>query len=132
MTTAPFNYVWKGLITGTYKITAIATDNSMATAISSIVEFKVTEKTIYDAKSEIINLYPNPNDGHFTVDFLVPLENPKNEIVISDLVGNQIYRETISAEQTTKQFDLPNVRSGIYIMRVMSNEILVTKKILIK
>ena len=77
---------------------------------SSIVEFTGDEKTIYDAKSEIINLYPNPNNGHFTIDFLVPLENPKNEIVISDMVGNQIYRETITAEQTTKQFDLPNVK----------------------
>ena len=33
MTTAPYNYIWKGVITGTYKITAIATDNSMATAL---------------------------------------------------------------------------------------------------
>jgi uncharacterized repeat protein (TIGR02059 family) len=132
LTSAPYSYTWKGVSAGIYHLKAIATDNSNETTTSAPVEFTVGDRPKYDANSEVINLYPNPNSGHFTIDFLVPLENPKNEIVISDLGGNQVYRETISAEETTKQFDLPNVRSGIYIMTVISNEIFVTKKILIK
>lgn len=132
ITAAPFSFTWKGVSTGKYKIKAVATDDLKATTTSSIVEFTVNAKTAYDAKSDIIKLYPNPNHGHFTITFLVPLENEKNEIIISDLNGNQVYREPITAEETTKQIDLPNVRSGIYIMTVISNEIIVTKKIMIK
>ena len=77
--------------TGNYSITAIATDNLNATTTSSPIEFKVWEYYKYDANSEIIKLYPNPNDGHFSIEFINPLENEKSEIVITDLAGKQVY-----------------------------------------
>ena len=86
----------------------------------------------YDANSEIINLYPNPNNGQFAIELLVPLQNPKSEIIISDLGGKQIFHGPLSSEETTKQFDLSNVKSGIYIMTIANTAILVTKKIIIK
>ena len=119
--TAPYSYTWKGVSAGTYKLKAVATDNLNATATASMVEFTVGEKTKYDAASEIINLYPNPNNGNFNIEFLDPEKTDKSEIIISDLGGKQIYHETISAEVITKQFDLPNLRSGIYILTVISN-----------
>ena len=131
-TTAPYVFTWKSVSDGIYKIKAIATDNLNATAISSVVELMVGKKTTYDANSEIINLYPNPNDGHFTIEFLVPLQSVKCEIVISGLNGKKVFSGTVSAEETTKQFDLSNVKAGVYIMTVIDNEILVTKKIIIK
>jgi hypothetical protein len=132
LTSAPYTYTWKGITTGTYQIKAIATDNSNASATSPLVEFTVEKKPVYDGNSEIINIYPNPNNGHFTVDFLVPPKNARSQIIFSDLAGNQVYRETVTAEETTKEFDLPGVRSGLYIMTVIDNEIIVTKKIIIK
>ena len=56
------------------------------------------EKTKYDAASEIINLYPNPNNGNFNIEFLDPEKTDKSEIIISDLGGKQIYHETISTK----------------------------------
>jgi uncharacterized repeat protein (TIGR02059 family) len=132
LNSAPYSYIWKRVSAGAYQIKAIATDNSNGTTTSSIVKFSVGDKITYDANSEIINLYPNPNKGNFTIEFLVPQENAKNDIIISDLTGHQVYRESISAEVTTKQINLPNVRSGIYILTVISKEIIVTKKIIIK
>ena len=82
--------------------------------------------------SEIINLYPNPNNGNFNIEFLDPEKTEKSEIIISDLGGKQIYHVTISAEEITKQFDLANIRSGMYIMTVISKEIIVTKKFIIR
>jgi uncharacterized repeat protein (TIGR02059 family) len=132
LTSEPFTYVWKGVSAGTYEITAVATDNSNASATSAVVKFTVDEKSKFDAGSDVINLYPNPNQGHFTIDILVPLVNVKNEIVISDLTGNQVYRDIISPEETSRQIDLPKVRSGIYILSIVSNEIVVTKKVMIR
>jgi len=51
-------YTWKDVNAGTYAIKAVAYDNLNASAVSSVIQFKVGEGPIYDANSEIINLYP--------------------------------------------------------------------------
>jgi uncharacterized repeat protein (TIGR02059 family) len=128
LTAEPFTYVWKDALAGTYSITAVATDNSNAVTRSAPVAFTVEKTAIYDVNSEIVNLYPNPNDGHFSIDMVAPLQSEKYQIIITDLAGKKILLEPLPAEETTKQFDLSAVKSGIYIMMIMDNEILVTKK----
>jgi hypothetical protein len=128
LTSASYTYTWKDVGAGSYSITAVATDNLNATTTSSPIEFEVGSTIKYDANSEIINLFPNPNDGHFTIDFSIPLLNEKSEIIITDLAGKQLYNEPILKEETSKQFDLSNIKSGIYIMMIICKEILVTKK----
>ncbi|MGD0756230.1 MAG: Ig-like domain-containing protein [Bacteroidales bacterium] len=128
LTSPPYSYTWKDVTPGTYSITAVATDNLNATTTSSAIEFEVVSNTKYDANSKILNLYPNPNDGHFSIEFIIPLQNEKNEVIITDLAGKQVYVDTLSNEETSKQFDLSYIKSGIYIMMIICKEILVTKK----
>jgi hypothetical protein len=130
LTSAPYTYIWKNVAEGSYSITAIATDNLNGTTFSSPVEFVVGTNIKYDANSEIIKLYPNPNDGHFSIEFIIPLPNKKSEIMITDLAGKQVYNGPVSKEETLKQFDLSNSKDGIYIMMIKDKEILVTKKII--
>jgi SepF-like predicted cell division protein (DUF552 family) len=82
----------------------------------------------YDAKSDIINLYPNPNNGHFSIEFINPLQSEKGEIVITNLAGEQIYNGPVLKEEVLKQFDLSANRSGMYVLMIKDKEILVTKK----
>jgi uncharacterized repeat protein (TIGR02059 family) len=131
LTSAPYTFTWKNVSAGTYEITAIATDNLNSTTVSSPVEFVVGDNIKYDANSEIINLYPNPSDGHFSIKFINPLQNDKSEIIITDLAGKQVYSDSILKEETLKQFDLTNIKSGIYVMMIICKELLVTKKFII-
>ncbi len=128
LTEAPYTFVWKDLVKGTYTITATATDNLNATTTSAPITFTVENAAIYDVNSEIVNLYPNPNDGHFSIDFVTPLQNEKCEIIITDLSGKKIYLEPVINEVTSKQFDLSYLKSGIYVMMIMDKDILITKK----
>ena len=96
----------------------------------SPVEFVVGPNIKYDANSEIINLYPNPNDGLFSIEFVNPLQNERNEIVITDLAGKQVYNGHVSKEETIKQIDLSYIKSGIYILMIIYKRIIVTKKII--
>ncbi len=130
LTSAPYSYTWKDVEAGSYSITAIATDNLNATATSLPIEFEVAANIKYDANSEIINLYPNPNDGHFSIKFINPLQNEKSEVVITDLAGKQVYNGLVSKEEIIKQIDLSYIKSGIYILMIIYKEILVTKKII--
>jgi uncharacterized repeat protein (TIGR02059 family) len=131
LTEAPYLYTWKDVAAGTYSITAIATDNLNASTTSLPIEFKIGANIKYDANSEIVNLYPNPNDGHFSIKFMSPLPNEKNEIIITDSAGKQVYNGSISKEETLKQFDLSYIKSGIYILMIFYKKILVTKKFII-
>ncbi len=130
LTSAPYTYIWKDVLPGSYSITAIATDNLGDTTASEPIEFVVGSRVKYDANSEMINLYPNPSDGHFSIDFVNPILNDKGEIIITDLAGKQVYRGPVLREELTKQFDLSDFKSGIYVMIVKDKDILVTKKII--
>ena len=132
LTSAPYEYTWKDVKAGTYSITAIATDNLNATTTSSPIEFEVVANSKYDVNSNIINLYPNPNDGHFSIEFINPLQNEKSEVVITDLAGKQVYNSLVSKEDIIKQIDLSYIKSGIYFLFIIYKKILVTKKIIIK
>ncbi len=127
-TSAPYSYTWKGVKAGSYVITAIATDNSNATTSSAPIEFLIGKKTTYDPEGDLINLYPNPSNGQITIDVITPLQSEKSEIIITDLSGNKVFSEQILKEERSKKFDLTYIRSGIYIMSVIDNEILITKK----
>jgi len=128
LTTAPYSYTWKDVPAGTYSITAVATDNLNDTTKSSPIEFIVGTTVKYDPKSEVVKLYPNPNNGHFTLEFINPMQNEKGDIVITDLGGKQFYHGPITKEELTKQIDLPDSRSGVYVLMIRDKDILVTKK----
>jgi hypothetical protein len=130
LASVPYTYTWKDVKAGTYSIKAIATDNLNATTTSSQIEFEVGASIKYDANMEIINLYPNPNDGHFSIEILKSLEDEKCHIVITDLGGKQVFNLPIEEEETLKHLDLSYIKSGIYIMMVIGRGILVTKKII--
>jgi hypothetical protein len=132
LTTTPYTFTWKDVVAGSYSLTAIATDNSADTTISAPVEFVVGPKVKYDANSDIIKLYPNPNDGHFSIAFINPLQNEKSDIEITDMAGKQVYNGTVKKEETLKKIDLSDSKSGIYIMIIKDKEILVTKKFIKK
>lgn len=128
LTSAPFSYTWKDIEAGSYSIRAIATDNLNATTTSSPVEFEVAANSIFNANSEMLNLYPNPNDGHFSIELLNTLKNGESKIAILDLAGKLVYQGTFLKEETLKQIDLSNINSGIYILMINYTGILIPKK----
>ena len=132
-TSAPYMFTWKNVPSGTYSITAIATDDSNDTSASAPVVFEVGKTGKNDTNFGLVTLYPNPNDGHFSVEFASPLKNDKYTIVIIDLAGKQIANEPVSIGETSKQFNISNdVKSGIYVMVFKENKgIYVTKKFII-
>ena len=128
LTSDPYTYTWKDVAAGTYYITAIATDNLNDTTKSSPIELVVGTRVKYDANSDVIKLYPNPNNGHFTIEFVNPLLEGKSEIIITDMGGKQVYNGPVLQEEIVKQFDLSGSRSGVYVMMIKDKDILVTKK----
>ncbi|GEM_PF-3359641 len=72
-----------------------------------------------------INIYPNPSQGHFTVEGL-----NKGTIEIISLSGQIIYSKKI--RQQSAQIKINSLKPGIYIIRYRNKNQIFTKQLLIK
>lgn len=86
-------------------------------------------QSIVETDNVIGKIYPNPSNGNFTIEF----NDFKNAyIVISDIVGRSIYKETINDQQKSI-IRLYDVLDGLYLLQVYDDEsnLIGVKKILI-
>lgn len=66
----------------------------------------------------LVSIFPNPTEGILNINFLKEV----SQIKIYNLIGQQIYDETINQEvDSVKSLDLTNFENGVYFMNV-SNE----------
>ena len=124
-TAAPFSFTLKDLPAGSYELKAVATDNMKASSTSSSLDLTVTS---YIEARDYFNLYPNPNDGRFSIDFTTLLDADIFTVTIVDLIGKTVYREQLSRDESTRHFDLSHLNSGIYVLMIAANQILLTQK----
>ncbi len=125
-TAAPYSFTLKDLPEGSYSLKVVATDNLKATSTSSLLEMDV--KSSYDANREFFNLYPNPNDGRFSINFTTALEAENYLVTIVDLIGKTVYQQELSNDETIKQFDISYLKRGTYVLMISTNQILLTQK----
>ncbi len=71
---------------------------------------------------EKMSIYPNPNNGKFSVSLSHAelVSASQKIIVIYNVMGQQVYVETLKQLQGDNRIDLTNQPNGIYIYRVIS------------
>jgi hypothetical protein len=124
-TAAPYSFTLKDLAAGSYELKAVATDNMKASSSSSTLNLTVTD---YYEASDYFNLYPNPNDGRFSIDFTKLLEADNFTVTVVDLIGKTLYREEFSKNEGALPLDLSHLNSGIYVLMISAEQILLTQK----
>jgi Secretion system C-terminal sorting domain len=87
----------------------------------------VEENTLHDFK---IGLSPNPSIGSFKIIYLLP-SNESGELLIYNLMGQIIYRQTLPEWTTLQNIQLPNVPSGIYQCTIKCKSGSATKKLMV-
>jgi hypothetical protein len=78
-------------------------------------------------------LFPNPSVGTFKLQFNIQSTNAV-EVNVFDLAGRTIYNQNYSdvAGFFDEEISLGNISKGIYLLRVMNGEQVVTKKIVVE
>jgi endonuclease I len=71
------------------------------------------------------NVYPNPSEGYFNIDFQNPKENYNVEIY--SLLGQKVFEK-----ETNTSLLVANMQSGIYLIKITKDNKMVTKKMVIK
>jgi len=114
--TPPFSFTVSSDTAGTIEVTAMAYDNLNASAISTPVKILFSLKQSF---SDLLNLYPSPNDGTFTV-VLDPLAEIDTEISLEviNLTGRTVYSGYLSPQELSTQITITDALPGIYILRI--------------
>jgi len=125
--TYPWSFSFDCQEAGTYEITAKASDNLSATSTSATVKISVILKRDYP---DLINLFPNPNDGHFTVDMnAIAGYDEEASLAIVNLTGETVFNDVVSPGDATRQIDITSSLPGNYILIITNrNGILTTRK----
>ena len=66
-----------------------------------------------------INIYPNPNNGSFTLDF-GGASMQGYQVQITDVAGRLLLDEELGSNATQAEFGL-NIEAGTYFLRLMEN-----------
>lgn len=125
MTSSPYSFTLKNLLAGSYSFQALAYDDLGASNSSNKLEFRVISFT---DSGDYFNLYPNPNNGCFYLEFYSLSEANDFTITISDLQGKIVHKEEIHGELGTKSFNLTQLNCGIYILMISTGNIILTQK----
>ncbi len=108
--------------------------NNVFYAVNSQI-FQITSNVLAadtNELSQLFNVYPNPNNGNFTINFN-EASGADYTAKVYDLRGRLISNTMIStSESLTKQIDLNQPQSGIYILKVSNGSQESVKKLIIE
>jgi len=115
------NSVFTATANGNYAV--IITQN---TCVDTSACFNVTGVFTENVKGkEILDIYPNPNNGNFT---LYSSENAY--IIVHNAIGEIVYQGLI--ESGTHDFSMNQLANGVYYFNIMGNNMLINKKLVIQ
>lgn len=107
----------------------IATWNSTTITICSTVTEPVLSTNSFELNNSL-SIYPNPNNGEFTVKF----SGAKDDVTLEvyDVRGRSVLSKAYNANGDFNQtINLGNVQSGLYLLNINNGGQTITKKILI-
>jgi uncharacterized repeat protein (TIGR01451 family) len=87
------------------------------TTVNEFVEKNTSIKKVY--LSNLVKVYPNPNNGVFRIELPRHLEGVSSSIEIYDILGELVQHTSTSG--TSVQADLSNRSPGVYLVKVIAN-----------
>jgi hypothetical protein len=116
---------------GTYTVTLTATGPCGSDTYTFVVT--ITQVGLQDNDlSQTLSLYPNPNDGNFTLSFDFTTQKDVT-IEVMDVRGRIVYSDMENNIMSyNKQIGLTDAESGMYFVRIITSEGVVTEKVTIQ
>ena len=105
--------------------------NMVSTANISAVGCSSLGINNIDATNNSLNIYPNPNNGQFKIE--LNLENYNNaNLNVYDVYGKLVISESYNnIKSINKMYNFNNLQSGIYFIKVISNDKVYSEKFII-
>lgn len=92
----------------------VSTDSNYADSLATV---GINELQV---ESEKVKVFPNPNNGVFTVEIKNEELKIKNTVEVYNMLGEEIYNKELNS--ATGQINLSNQPAGIYLYRIISEK----------
>lgn len=99
------------------------TQNTQTGSVDSLAQDENAQSTSF---AQVDALYPNPNDGRFTVKFEKELKNA--DITITDVTGKKV--KQFKANGKIIHLDISNKPAGTYFLIVRDDKTKITQKVI--
>lgn len=79
-------------------------------------------------------VYPNPFQRpiHLTLDPTCPLAAVINQIVVTDILGREVYRQSISSTGSDLEIYLPSLATGMLILRLQAGPVILGQRSILR
>ena len=104
--------------------------NEAGTAYGAVETFTLSGLNDAIANGLTATIYPNPANTQATLQ--INGLNQDAKIVISDIQGRILSQEEISASTTTYTINLNNMASGVYYIRIITDNVVSTQKLIVE
>ncbi len=118
---------------GSYTVSLVGVANACATVISLPVVITLGNvATSLDKQLENVSLSPNPTKGAFQISMNNALRGDY-EVIIYDALGKIQSSKKLNkmSLQVTEQFSVENLAAGIYYVKIISKDGVITKKVVL-
>jgi len=128
--TPPYSLSFQPDKAGTFEIKATAYDNLNASTSSAPIIVSFKQKKIY---ADLVNLYPSPNQGAFTVDLSPQAEFSDDvRLTILSFDGKTVYSDLLEIGESSRNINISDALPGIYILKIAGISGILTTKRFIK
>lgn len=108
-------------------VTVTVTDGNGCTSEGSI-----TSVNEVNASATAFNLYPNPNDGRFTLKF-TNAENDNYTVEVKNLLGQVVYTQSLKINgNTNHNIDLSTMGQGVYLLTVRTESSETSSRVIVR
>ncbi|MBQ5891076.1 MAG: fibronectin type III domain-containing protein [Bacteroidales bacterium] len=104
--------------------------NEAGTAYGTVETFTLLGLTDALANQIAVSLYPNPASDNATLD--INGLNQDAKIVISDLQGRILSQDNINAGTTRYTINVSDMTSGVYYIRIITDNVVSTQKLIVE
>jgi hypothetical protein len=84
-----------------------------------------------DDKDSMLEVFPNPSSGNITVRYNGSL-SVRSSVQIFNSIGELVFSETFSPNQTELKIDRLNLPAGYYVLKFHNDSNLIVKKIIVQ
>ncbi len=90
----------------------------------------VTNRPI-DSPEKTVTVFPNPSNGIVYVS-LTGFKGKRTELRVINVIGNLVHREFLTDDETNKKLDLTKFASGLYYVKLESDDFSEIRKVILK
>ena len=145
--TAPLSYLWSNSAnSSSIPLVALATESVTVTDANGCSAhntisipndiaqlcYPLGTSNLADSDDAAIQLFPNPNNGQFTIHSKLEFMDPTT-IILYNAIGQRILNQYFQAHALSNQkLSIPNLSKGIYLLEVRSKQGRMAKKFLVQ